>query len=274
MPKRKTAVPGGDAGSSIINKEEKTVKNKVIQSKYFSMKAENSHKLTKKFFDQTGEDLAKSLLGKKLVRMHEGERMSGIIVETEAYLGLVDKAAHSYNGKRSNKTEAMFMEPGTAYVYYIYGVYCCMNISCQGEGCAVLLRAVEPLEGKEKMNLLRWKNTNNETNVSTDKDKPPVAKVPKKLTKKEKDLSNGPSKMCQALDITKPELNKVDLTDSDKLWLEDGDPISDSKIVVSKRINIGYAEDWVDKLLRFYILNNDFVSVRDKPAEKILVDIK
>lgn len=92
-------------------------------------------RLVKSFYKQDCESLAKALLGKVLVRYCKdtGKRLSGLIVETEAYLGGEDKGAHSFNGKRTNKNEAMFMEPGTCYVYNIYGMYCCMNISSEGK---------------------------------------------------------------------------------------------------------------------------------------------
>lgn len=92
-------------------------------------------RLVKSFYKQDCKSLAKALLGKVLVRYCKdtGERLSGLIVETEAYLGGEDKGAHSFNGKRTNKNEAMFMEPGTCYVYNIYGMYCCMNISSEGK---------------------------------------------------------------------------------------------------------------------------------------------
>jgi hypothetical protein len=90
------------------------------------------------FYNQSCEDLAKALLGKKLVRLSDkGERLCGIIVETEAYLGHPDKAAHSYKGM-TNKNEPMFMDPGTAYVYHIHS-YCCMNISSKGNRKNILL---------------------------------------------------------------------------------------------------------------------------------------
>lgn len=91
-------------------------------------------RLAKCFYNQSCKALAKALLGKVLVRhcKDTGERLRGVIVETEAYLGGEDKGAHSYNGKRTKKTEAMFMEAGTCYVYNIYGTYCCMNISSEG----------------------------------------------------------------------------------------------------------------------------------------------
>ncbi|XP_064604475.1 DNA-3-methyladenine glycosylase-like [Liolophura sinensis] len=209
-------------------------------------------RLTADFYNQSTVNLAKALLGQKLVhRLSSGKRVAGIIVETEAYCGLVDKAAHSYNGKRTARTEAMFMKPGTAYVYSIYGLYCCMNISSQGEGCAVLLRAIEPVEGKDQMRQLR---TNS-------------AKSPTKPLK-EHQLGNGPSKICMALGIKKEEVNRLDLTVSKDVWLEKGD--NSQPIVISKRINISYGEDWVDKPLRFYLLDNKCVSVRDKEAENLL----
>ena len=92
------------------------------------------------FFDVSCEDLAMALLGQKLVHVVDGKRLTGIIVETEAYLGPIDKGAHSYEGKRTAKNEAMYMPPGTAYVYNIYGLYCCMNISAKGINTILTLK--------------------------------------------------------------------------------------------------------------------------------------
>lgn len=114
-----------------------------MKSKYFKtdnssssgdvIMSKSSGKLDLSFYDKECDILAKQLLGKTLVRtLDTGERLSGMIVETEAYLGRVDKAAHSYKGQ-TEKNEAMFMDPGTAYVYNIYGMYCCMNISSKGK---------------------------------------------------------------------------------------------------------------------------------------------
>ena len=101
----------------------------VVPSKSIS----DSHRQPFSFYDIPCEDLAKSLLGQKLVHVVDKKRLTGVIVETEAYLGPIDKGAHSYEGKRTAKNEAMFMPPGTAYVYNIYGMYCCMNISAKGK---------------------------------------------------------------------------------------------------------------------------------------------
>ena len=93
----------------------------------------SANRLSSDWFDRPCVTLAQCLLGMKLVRISEmGERMSGVIVETEAYLGGEDKASHSYNGKRTDRIKAMYMAPGTAYVYNIYGIYTCINISSQG----------------------------------------------------------------------------------------------------------------------------------------------
>ncbi|KAK3090066.1 hypothetical protein FSP39_008911 [Pinctada imbricata] len=217
--------------------------------------ASTSDRIGSAFYQQDCESLAKALLGKRLVRLTEsGERLSGVIVETEAYLGIEDKAAHSYKGKKTEKTAAMFMDPGTAYVYHIYGMYCCMNISSKGEGAAVLLRSLEAKEGLQTMEKFRSK------------------KPSKKM--KEKDLSNGPSKLCQALSIKKDQINKQDMITSKHIWLESDSDIEEEKIVISKRINIGYAEEWIDKPLRFYVLGNPSVSVRDKEAEEALSTAK
>ena len=166
MPKRKNAAPkkattaretqnAKKSSSPSEPKKSKKVENET--SKYFnsetvpsdSSKAggdvlanslsdkipSDSDRLPYKFFDVPCEDLAISLLGQKLVHVVDKKRLTGIIVETEAYLGPIDKGAHSFEGKRTAKNEAMFKPPGTAYVYNIYGLYCCMNISAKGKYC-------------------------------------------------------------------------------------------------------------------------------------------
>ena len=118
------------------------------------------------------------------------------IVETEAYLGGEDKAAHSYNGKKTERNTSMYMESGTAYVYSIYGhVLLFSNISSLGEGAAVLVRALEPLEGIESMRTRR------------------------KAAKKDKDLCSGPAKLCQAMEINKT-CDRLDIVSCDHLWVE------------------------------------------------------
>lgn len=122
-----------------------------------------------------------------------------------------------------------------------------------GEGAAVLLRALEPIHGQDVMDQNRGKQRKDGAKAL-----------------KPKELSNGPSKFCHALGITKNSINKQDLTSSPDVWIVAGEEIADSRRVVSKRINIGYAEDWTDKPFRFYVLDNVCVSARDKEAEKTL----
>lgn len=106
-------------------------------------------KLDRSFYDRPTEVLAKQLLGKVLYRaLDNGEVLCGRIVETEGYLGEVDKACHAFGGKRTARSEPMYMAPGTAYVYIIYGMYHCLNISSQEPGACVLIRALEPLQGR------------------------------------------------------------------------------------------------------------------------------
>lgn len=188
------------------------------------------------FYDTPCEQLARSLLGCTLVRETEGGVCWGRIVETEAYLGGEDKGAHSYNGRRTERNEAMYMPPGTAYVYSVYGMHCCFNVSSRGGGAAVLIRALEPLGGVASMRERR------------------------KGARKDRDLCNGPAKLCQAMAIDK-KCNKLDLVGNRSLWVErlgEGAELFD--VVASSRVGIDYAEEWAEKPLRFYIKDCSFVS--------------
>ncbi|CAL1270060.1 unnamed protein product [Larinioides sclopetarius] len=212
----------------------------------------NVNRLEKSFFDQPCIKLAKCLLGKLLVRkLPTGDILRGRIVETECYLGTFDKASHSYMGKRTERNEAMFLEPGTAYVYTIYGMYFCFNISSLEEGSAVLIRALEPLENTSIMQTLRSIKRKNSSIL------------------KDKELCNGPSKLCMAFQIDK-SLNKIDLCTSEALWVEDGLNISDCNIIACKRIGIESAgEEWANKPFRFYMRDCIYVSVRNKAEESL-----
>ena len=160
----------------------------------------------------------------------------GRIVETEAYLGGEDKASHSYGGKMTQRNRAMYMPPGTAYVYAIYGMYRCFNISSQGPGAAVLIRALEPLGGTDHMRKCR------------------------KVARKERDLCNGPAKLCQALFIDK-SCDGLDLTSSKRLWVELPMDDADGEITKSARVGVQYAgQEWAGKLLRFCRKGSQFVS--------------
>lgn len=174
--------------------------------------------------------LAKDLLGKVLVTREGKTITSGIITETEAYNGIVDKASHAYGNRRTNRTEIMFKEGGTSYVYLCYGIHYLFNVvtNVKDHPHAVLIRAIQPLQGKEI--ILRRRG---------------VAKPDKKLCV-------GPGKVSQALGIDL-EYNGLDLT-GDKIWIEDtGIKIKPKDILVGPRIGVDYAEEDAKLPYRFWI---------------------
>lgn len=189
------------------------------------------------FYKQKTEIVAKSLLGKRLVHLlPNGTRLSGIIVETEAYLGIKDRACHTYNNKRTSRTEAMYLEGGHSYVYFIYGMYDCFNVVTRAsdEPEAVLIRALEPSEGIEQMQKYRQQI-------------------------KVHNLCSGPGKLCQALKINR-QLNAHLLTEQ-PLWIEDtGLNIRKGQIISKPRVGVQYAGTHAAWPLRFYIKNNPFIS--------------
>ena len=208
------------------------------------------NRLEENFYNQECSVLAKALLGKVLVLCCEdGTHICGGIVETEAYLGKsIDKASHSFL-KQTARTEPMFMKPGTAYVYSIYGMYHCLNISSQGDGAAVLLRAINPISGIERMKQNRCLRQKKEHSFHPHQ------------------LCNGPSKICLSYGIDKT-FNKMDLGSSSQLWIEDWHPPQTFSLVTSARIGIGKkAEEWITAPLRFYILGCKSVSVADRAEE-------
>lgn len=201
-----------------------------------NMIKENNRKLEKEIYLGNAEDIAKFILGKILVHKSPEGITKGMIVETEAYLGEKDKGSHTYNNRRTKRTEIQYKEGGYAYVYFIYGMYYCFNIVTNKaeKAEAVLIRALEPVEGLELMKARR-KNDN-------------ILK-----------LANGPGKLCTAMGITR-EHNGMDLC-SDILYLEYPENDVEHQIEASKRINIDYAEEAKDYLLRFTIKGNKYVSI-------------
>jgi DNA-3-methyladenine glycosylase len=193
--------------------------------------------LSRRFYAGSPDTVARGLLGKVLKRRLHGEWLSGRIVETEAYFGLDDPAAHSYVGKTA-RNAVLFGPPGFSYVYFIYGMYWCLNVSCEPDGKpgGVLFRAVEPLEGLTTMERLRGLSK----------------------TAKPRLLTSGPGRLCQAFGITRAE-NDLDMTDreSELQILDDG--FRPKSIVATPRIGLTKA---VDRLHRFVIEGNEFVSGR------------
>lgn len=194
-------------------------------------------KLSKKFFKGCTIDVAQNLLGCILVRVTEsGKVLKGKIVETEAYLGLMDECCHSFNGRRTLRTEPMYLPAGHAYIYFIYGKYHCFNIvtGTTKEPEAVLVRALEPLEGLQEMARNRKKS--------------------QKMT-----LTKGPGNLCQALNITK-KLNKECLfgSEANKMFLlERQQSVNKAS---NFRIGLPLKNDHAFLPLRFYIPDSPFVS--------------
>ena len=215
-------------------------------------KLSTSSRLVADFYNQDACRLAQALLGKVLVRrLDKDELVCGRIVETEAYLGVKDKACHSFGNRRTLRTKPMFMKPGTIYVYSIYGMYHCVNISSLGDGAVVLLRAVEPLLGLEEMKELR------------------LSKQRTRRVFHPHQLCNGPSKICLSYAIGK-EMNSVDIASSSSpIWIEDWNARLEFQTVTSSRIGLGRtAQEWADAPLRFYVLGSTSVSVVDRFTEK------
>ncbi len=192
-------------------------------------------KLDKSFYNDTTLNIAQKLLGKVLVHRYDDKELVGRIVEVEAYIGAIDKAAHCYNNKRTKRTEVMFGPPGYAYVYFIYGMYYCLNVVTEktGQCAAVLIRAIEPLKGLNDMALNRYNK--------------PIEDINKR---QKLNIANGPGKLCMALNIAKDDYGES--LRGDKLFIcEDG--FKEFTIEQSKRINIDYAEEAKDFMWRFLI---------------------
>ncbi|MGA9523164.1 MAG: DNA-3-methyladenine glycosylase [Myxococcaceae bacterium] len=181
-------------------------------------------RLPREFYDRSTLTVARELLGKVLVLDEGGHRRAGRIVETEAYIGEHDLACHAARG-RTARTEVLFGPPGIAYVYLIYGIYNCFNAVTRAEGLAsaVLVRALEPLEGFD-------------AHART----------------------NGPGKLCRAMGITR-EHNRLDLL-GDRLFIEHAPHVPARDIARGPRIGVDYAGPWAEKPYRFWIRDNPHVS--------------
>jgi DNA-3-methyladenine glycosylase len=190
------------------------------------------------FFDRDPRRVARALLGKLLVRTTPGAMLAGRIVETEAYLGKGDEAAHSFIGK-TPRNAVMFGPPGRAYVYFIYGNHYCLNVSCLGEGVAgaVLFRAMEPVAGIERMAAARG---------TTLQEKCDLRKI-----------SSGPGRMAQALGVTRERDNEKSFVSpkSDLRIADDGYRVP--RVLATTRIGIVKAAAMP---LRYVIAGNRFVS--------------
>jgi DNA-3-methyladenine glycosylase len=202
----------------------------------------------REFFENSPERVAPKLLGKLLVaRRPGGGVLAGRIVEVEAYLGPhndpPDPAAHAHRGP-TPRNLVLFGAAGHAYVYSIYGRYFCMNISCEHVGLAgcVLLRALEPVMGREQM----------ARNRGLDEDAPVRM------------IASGPSRLCLALELTRPLHNGLDVTSAASMMQVRDDGFPESEVVVTPRIGITHAVDWP---LRFALRRHTCVSGPKRLAE-------
>src|SRR5271155_1899980 len=178
--------------------------------------------LPSRFYSRSPEIVAPALLGKLLIRDLHGERLTGRIIEVEAYLGLTDPASHAYRGLTPNNFP-LFGPPGRTHVYFIYGMYYCVNASAHlpGEAGGVLIRAIAPIEGIETMAHLRRLPPNAKPNL----------------------LTGGPGRLCQALDIPRKTSNDLDLTSPDSPIQIADDGHHPTKIQITPRIGISKAAD-------------------------------
>jgi DNA-3-methyladenine glycosylase len=205
----------------------------------------NAMQLQHPFYERPARTVARALLGKRLVRLFQGERLAGMIVETEAYCDAdePDLACHgdrANNGRPTARTAVMFGPPGFAYVYFTYGLHWMFNVVTgrAGEANAVLIRALEPVEGEAIM-----------------------ADRRRGLPRSE--WTNGPAKLAQALAIDK-SLNGANLCAPEGvIWLEDAPAVDPAAIAVGPRIGLGQTPDpWLSAPWRFWLRDNPFVSQR------------
>ena len=197
--------------------------------------------LTKDFYDRDTLTVARDLLGRELVRvMEDGTVLRCVITETEAYIGRLDKACHAYGYKRTPRTETLFAPPGTAYIYLIYGMYCCFNVVTrpQGEPEAVLIRSAQPVAGREEM----AKNRGMAGEI------------------RERALLTGPGKLCQGMAIDRGLYGEP--LWGGRLWLAQGEPVPEAETAATPRINVDYAGEAAGWPWRFVEKGSRFLSAQ------------
>jgi DNA-3-methyladenine glycosylase len=198
--------------------------------------AEHDDRLRREFFARDTLVVARELLGQRLVRMLDGQRLCGRIVEVEAYVGEDDQACHARCG-RTARNAAMYGSPGHAYVYFVYGMHHCLNAVTGLEGfpAAVLIRALEPEEGEGVMQQNRGGRSG------------PA-------------LTSGPARLCQALDIDR-RFDGKDLCAADAtLFVEQGGGVSDEQVATGPRIGVRGDETALSVAWRFHVRSSPFVS--------------
>lgn len=197
-------------------------------------------RLPRDFYARPPAEVAQALLGMRLVRVLAGERLAGRIVEVEAYNGEDDPASHAARGP-TPRSQIMYGPPGFAYVYFIYGMHHCLNVVTQDEGqpSAVLIRALEPVEGIERMRRIRW--------MRLIRGRP------------DRELTSGPGRLCQALGITRDQ-NGMDLCDGNVLFIEADEGVPAGEVVVTARIGVR-GNEWARTVpWRFTVGQSPFLS--------------
>lgn len=194
-------------------------------------------KLNKEFYERSNVLLiSRELLGKVLCTNYNGKLTSGIIVETEAYAGVIDKASHAYNNKKTNRTKIMYDSGGVAYIYLCYGIHHLFNVITNSKNIphAILIRAIEPINGIETMLTRRNKKNKDYT------------------------LTSGPGSLTKALGITINDSGKSLL--SNLIWIENQKNINENNVISSPRVGIQYAKDDISNPWRYRIKNNPWTS--------------
>ena len=199
--------------------------------------------LKRKFYERETLTVATELLGKLLVHETKEGVTAGMIVETEAYLGPEDKASHAYGGLRTKRTEVQYGPKGHAYIYFVYGMHYCFNVTSGqilGKPEAILVRALEPVSGIEIMKERRALSKGRAIN-----------------------LTSGPGKLCMAMGMSTKQ-NGADLC-TPPLHIDEREKIRKSEIAQTTRINVDYADEWKSTPWRFFVKNNEYVS---RPTKK------
>jgi len=200
-------------------------------------------RLTRDFYARDTLTVARALLGQRLVRAWRGQRLAGRIVEVEAYVGQEDEACHASCG-RTTRNAVMFGPPGHAYVYFVYGMHHCFNVVTEPDGfaAAVLVRALEPLEGIEAM-------------------------AANRKGRRGVELTNGPAKLCYALDVDR-SLNGADLVLGQQIWLERGQAVDGTLVETGPRVGVRGDERARTVPWRLWIRNCPYVSQARSPGKR------
>ncbi|MBE3555618.1 MAG: DNA-3-methyladenine glycosylase [Firmicutes bacterium] len=224
------------------------------------------------FYNRPALELAPCLLGSLLVHETTEGITAGIVVETEAYAGPEDRAAHSFADRRSERTAIMYDTPGKAYIFAIYGMYWCCNVVA-GPGRkpeAVLIRALQPTEGIDLMRARRSHRAQLHSIATKPPEESASSPLAKTRTLSDQQLTSGPGRLCQAMGIDQQCYGLAFFDPASPLHLyAPQESLSSAAIATGPRIGIAYAGAWATKPWRFWIKGNPYVSASKAPASKL-----